>query len=81
MQCACAILSSVACPAPPYFFRIISQRARFSVVEGGVIEHKMCVLIFCTSFFFSKTFLIMRRIERDMTTNVYRSACEDCNEI
>ena len=30
MQCECAILSSVACPALPYFFQIILKQARFS---------------------------------------------------
>jgi len=30
------------------FFHIISQTARFS--KGGLIEHKMCVLIFSISF-------------------------------
>jgi hypothetical protein len=29
-RCACAILSSVACPALQYFFHVVSQRARFS---------------------------------------------------
>ena len=49
MQCACAILSSVACLAVPFFFHIISQTARFSG-GGGVIERKICVLIFSTNF-------------------------------
>jgi hypothetical protein len=41
------ILSSVISPALPYFFHIISQTARFS---GKVIEHKMCVVVFSTTF-------------------------------
>ena len=36
-----------------------------------VTEHKMCVLIFSTSFFSSETFLILRINERDMIKNVY----------
>jgi hypothetical protein len=49
MQSTRAIFSFVACPALQYFLHIISQTARFS---GGkkVIEHKMGVLIFTTTF-------------------------------
>ena len=61
MQCACATLSSVACPALKYFFHIFSQTARFL---EKVIEYKMCVLIFYTTL--PETFLIPSRIERDM---------------
>jgi len=66
MQCACAMLSSVARPAVKCFFHIISQNARFL---RPVIEHKMCVLIFST------TSAILRRNKRDMIINVYRSSC------
>jgi hypothetical protein len=38
-----------------------------------VIEHKMCVLIFYTNL--SQTFLILRRIQRDIITNVHTSTC------
>ena len=34
----------------------------------------MCILIFSTIF--SETFLILRRAERDMVENVYRSSCK-----
>ena len=50
MQCACAVLSPVACPAVQHFFRIISRKARFSKKKKIVTEHKMCVLIFSTTF-------------------------------
>jgi len=53
------------------FFHIISQTKRFL---KKVIGHKICVLIFCTSL--SETFLILRRIERDMIKNVYWSSCK-----
>ena len=44
MQCACLILSSVACPALPYYSTL---SIRFS---QNLIEHKMCVLIFSATF-------------------------------
>jgi hypothetical protein len=34
----------------------------------------MCVFIFCTNL--SETFLILRRTERDIIENVYRSSCK-----
>ena len=58
MQCACAILSSVAWPDPQYF-PILSHKQQ---VFGGekVTEHKMCVLIFLQHS--SEIFLILRQI-------------------
>jgi hypothetical protein len=60
-------------PAPLYciFPHYLINRTIF---EGkkNVTEHKMCVLIFSTSL--SETFLILRRTERDIIKNVYRSA-------
>jgi hypothetical protein len=38
------------------------------------IEHKMCVLIFCTPL--SETFLILRKTEWDMVINVLKSLCK-----
>ena len=46
MQCACAILSSVACLGVQSF-HIVSYTVRFL---EKVIERKMCVLIFSTTF-------------------------------
>jgi len=48
------------------------------LINGTTLENtllkKKCVLISSTTF--SETFLILRRTERDMTTNVYWSSCK-----
>jgi len=49
MQCACAILSSVACLAVQYFSLLSHKRHD---LKKKVTEHQICVLIFCTSFIF-----------------------------
>jgi hypothetical protein len=51
------ILSSVACPVLPYWSTLSHKRQDF---REKVVEHKMCVLIFCTNL--SGTFPIIRRI-------------------
>jgi hypothetical protein len=47
MQCACTIMSSVACLALQYFYTLSHKRHDF---RNKVIEHKMCILIFSTTF-------------------------------
>jgi len=74
MQCACAILSSVACPTLQYFFLLSYKRHDFRK-KKKVTEHKMCVFRFSLQLL-SETFLIIRRNELDMIKNVYRSSCE-----
>jgi hypothetical protein len=64
------ILSSVACIAVPYFSTLSHKRHDF---PKTVIEHKICILIFCTIL--SETLLILRRIQRDII-NVHRSSCK-----
>ena len=56
------ILSSVACPVVHYFSTLSHTRHGFE--KKKVIEHTVCVSIFCTTL--SETFLILRRIERDV---------------
>ena len=62
MQCACALLSSVACPALTIFFQIF-------FINGTIFEKKLlnkkCVFWFSLQRLF-ETFLILRRNEWDM---------------
>ena len=71
MQCACAIFSSVACPALQHI--TIFSHKRHDFRKRG-LEDKMCGLIFSTIL--SEMFNISRRMERDMIKNVYRSSCK-----
>jgi hypothetical protein len=41
------MLSSVACPALLYFSTLSHKQRDF---RKNIIEHKICVLIFCTTF-------------------------------
>jgi len=47
MQCACAILSTVACLAVLYFTHYVINSTIFE--KKKFIERKMCALIFCTN--------------------------------
>jgi len=69
MQCACAILSSVASP----LCRIFPYYLINSTIFGGekFIACKMCVSSFSTTCIL--TFFSLRRIKRDIIKNVYRS--------
>jgi len=70
MQCACAILSSVACAALQYFSTVSHKLQIF--VEKKATLHKSCVIIFPTTL--SAKFLILGRTEQDMIINVYWSS-------
>jgi len=49
MQCACAILPSVACLALQYFPTFSHKGTIFEKRKKKLTEHKMCVLIFTTT--------------------------------
>ena len=66
------VLSSFACLALSYF--PASSHKRYDL-RKSVLNIK-CVFCFCLQLFFSETFLILRRIERDMIKNVYWSSCK-----
>ena len=51
IQRACSVLWSVASLALPYFSALSHKRHDFR--KKKVIEHKMCVLIFCTNYIWS----------------------------
>ena len=70
MQCACAILSSVAWPAQQYFPHYLTN---------GTISYKKKYwtqnVFWLSKQLFSETFRILRRNERDIK-NVYWSSCQ-----
>jgi len=61
MQCACAMLSSVACPALQIVFTLSHRKHDFR--KKSLLNVK-CFSIFCTAV--SDTLLFLRRNERDM---------------
>ena len=68
MKCACAILSTVTCPALPDFSTSPYKWCEF---RENVLEHKMRVFILFTNL--SEIFLTLKRIQRDII-NSHRSA-------
>ena len=60
MRVPSIVLSPVAYPALQYFSTFSHKRHDFRKKN---IEHKMCVLIFCTTL--CETFPVLRGIERD----------------
>jgi len=72
MQCACAMLSSVACPAllVQYFLQYLINGAVF----GNKVLNMECEFWFSLQLL-SETFLIISRTERHVITNIYWSSC------
>ena len=68
------ILSPVASPALQYFST--SSHKRHGVRKKKVVEHKMCVLIFSTNFFFPRNFSRCKKTWRRCEKNLYWSSCE-----
>ena len=64
MQCACAVLSSVACPAVHNFSTLSHKRHDFRKKKKNLLNTK-CVFFFSIQIL-SETFLILKRNERDM---------------
>jgi hypothetical protein len=82
LLCVCS-LRYPACKAhapccrlwPAWLYNIFSTLSpKGHGFRKNLIEHKMCVLIFSTIL--SETFLILRRIERDIIKIVYWSWCK-----
>ena len=71
MQCACVILSSVTCPVVQYFSTLSHKGHDF---RKKLLNIK-CVFRFWQQRL-SEKFLVLRRIERDITKNVYWSLCK-----
>jgi len=72
MRMRCIILDSVACPAAPCIPHLINGAIFGRKKKKKCFESEMCVLIFSRTLF--ETFLIFRRNQGDVITNVYRSA-------
>ena len=68
MQRECAILSSEASLAPPYFSTLSHKRCDF---RKNITEYKMCVLIFSTTF--------IRKISRSEKNSV--RFCHECRNV
>ena len=66
MRC---IYGHLASPAPPHFSTLSHKRHDF---RGKGTGDKMCVLVLPTNLF--ETFLVLRRIQRDVVTNVHTSS-------
>jgi len=67
MQRACSIFSSVACAALRYSSTLSHKGAIF---EKKRVLNTKCVFL-CSLQLLSKTFLILRKIERDMIKKLY----------
>jgi hypothetical protein len=72
----CAILYChlwLVCGLAVAYFSTLSPKL-YSFDKKKLIEHKMCVLIVCTTFVWDVS--TSRRIQRDIIINVHRSSCK-----
>jgi len=60
MQCACAILSSVASPVVQYFYMLSHKPYDFRGGGGGINKKKIVFLVFLA--FFSKKIFFFKKI-------------------
>ena len=71
---ACGLTYSSCRVHAPYYSHLCLREVFLPYIINGkifekkVLEYKMCVLIFSTSF--SETFFILRRIQQDIVVNV-----------
>jgi hypothetical protein len=73
MQNACAVLYCHLWPV--WLYHIFSRYLINGTIFGQkFVEHNICVYIFSTTL--SQTFLILRRIQRDIIITVHRSSCK-----
>jgi hypothetical protein len=73
MQSACPVLYSPLWPVRLYH-SFSHYPLKGMILGKKVTKHKMCVLIFSTTL--PETFLIVRRIQRDILVNILRSSCK-----
>jgi hypothetical protein len=73
MQCACAVFSSVACPAAPYFSTLSHKRHNFRL-EVAVHRIKVCVLVLYRNS--TRNISHSKMNSEDITINVHRTTCK-----
>jgi hypothetical protein len=73
MQNTYVILSFVASPAAQYFTTL--SHKQYDIRYKKVTEHKMCVSIFFLQLL-PENFLILKRIQGDITVNVHNCSCK-----
>jgi len=71
-DCVCRFRYA-ACNAHALYYHVACPALKNNMIfEKKIIDHKMCVLIFSTTL--PETVPILRKCERDMIRNAYRSS-------